>query len=195
MVRWLVLLAVLVLCLGAGNKRIVVVRGQQFPSTLAIVVDNSGSMGGKPYDIAVGYAIWVAEQAGDEARVRFCVFGHDMKWERAEWTRLPDKNALDKSKQWLIDQGTGGQTYMASCLEIVLQLPESPLGVIVITDEDPTDSIDDTCERIVFANKSRKEQATIGVIGVNPEGLDREKIGVILSTQSGGTYMKIVEKR
>lgn len=189
---WLV--ALILLCLGAGNKRIVVVRGQQFPSTIAIVVDNSGSMDGKPYQTAVGYAMWVAEQAGDEARVRFAVFGDDLTWQDGDWIKLPDKEALEASKKWLIAQGTGGATHMADAIAQVLKLTASPLGVIIVTDENPSEEIEATCAKITLANKSRKEPAVIGVIGVYPDAIDKERLGVFLATETGGTYLKIVEK-
>ena len=48
---------------------------------------------------------------------------------------------------------------------------------------------------ILALNKKRKEPATIGVIGIDPNGPDQDRFGVLVARGTGGAYVRVVEKK
>lgn len=193
--RAMIFAAGLVACLGAGGyRRTIQLRGTEFPNTLVVLVDNSGSMAGEPYGCAIRQALWVTEQASDGARVRFAAFGQSTVWERDDWTKLPDAEALAISRVWLQSRGTSGNTFFADAVEEALRIEESPLGVVVISDCDPTETLEETRARIARANASREPgPATIGVISIAPKA-EQERFALLVASDASGPAVKLEPK-
>ena len=179
---------------AGGYRRQVLLHGQQFPASLVVLVDNSGSMDGAPYACATRQATWVAAQASDGAKIRFATFGEEVVWERPGWTKLPDAEALATSRAWLLSRGTAGNTALADAVEAALALEESPIGVVVISDLEPDGGHDATRERIAKANAARKSPATIGIISVAP-GRDAKKVALLVAEAAGGPVVELEAKK
>lgn len=190
-------LALALLCLGGGYTRRTVLHGQQFPDALVVLVDNSGSMDGAPYACAVRQAVWVTEQAGDGARVRFATFGSEVVWqhEPGKWTKLPDAEAVAIARAWIQHRGTAGNTGLAEAVEEALRLDESPLGVVVISDCEPDGGHEATRARIERANAARKGgRAVVGVISV-AAGADAKKFAILVAEAAGGPVVELEAKK
>jgi len=204
------------LCVAGGYRRQVVLHGTPFPSTLVVLVDNSGSMAESPYACAIRQAMWAADQAGDGARVRFATFGSELVWQERPairgteptrtnaagvvvaadpWIKLPDAEALAISRAWLQAQGTGGSTALANAVEAALSLKESPLGLIVVSDCEPDGGHEATLARIEKTNAARRGgPATIGVISVAP-GRDAKKFALLVAEAAGGPVVELEAKK
>ena len=204
--RLAMLSAVLALPLAAiaGTRREVVIHGQPFPDQIVILVDRSASMsadwdGGKivrdNYARAIREARWVAEQASDAGRVRFYAFNDTLAEDPQGWYAIPDADKLKGSIAWLRLIQPCENTNLAGAMEHVLALPESPLGVIIITDEQPDGGPESTAAAILELNKKRKEPAMIGVIGISPRDPEQDRFGVIVARGTGGAYVRVVEKK
>ena len=179
------------------RTRELVLRGQQFPDTLALVLDASGSMNGEGYAIAIREAMNIATQAGDAGKVRFFAFGASCDPEPQSWINLPDAEALMLARTWLEMHGSGGGTDMESAMAFVLALPDEPLGVILFSDELPDSGPDNTAAAIHRANMARNSAAIIGVVGVNPpERPDGElPLGLLIAKPTGGAYIRNTVKK
>ena len=215
--RRILLVAVLaLLCVGGGYVRRTLIYGTQFPAVLIILVDNSGSMAGAPYACAIRQAMWVADQAGDGARVRFVTFGAQVVWQDRPatrgseptrtndagvviaadpWIKLPDAEALALSRAWLEYQGTGGGTYLAAGVEAALAVDESPLGLVIVSDCEPDGGHDSTRKRIEIANAARKHgAATIGIISVAPAA-NAQRFALLVAGSAGGPVIELEAKK
>lgn len=189
------------LCLAApflsagGLKREIVIRGCRFPAQLALIVDASGSMSAdQKYQLAVHEALRVAEQAGDDGRVRFYTFGPCVQTDPHGWIKLPNADALMEVHAWFNGVAVEGTTDLAAAMDDILTLPTDPLGVIVFTDEAVDDGAGPTGDRIAAANAKRANPAVIGVVGVMPDMMD-EGLGPLMAKVTGGGYVRLREKR
>lgn len=173
--------------------RTTTLRGGQFPQNVAFVVDKSGSMDMDGKDaIAVGEALRLAEQASDESRVRFFTFDSDLHADTQGWIQLPDAEALALARGWLLSQSPGGSTQLAAALERVLALPDTPLGVILISDMgDDCSDLDAVAARIEAAQAKREARAVLGVVAVEPGDPDRAELANTLAGKSGGAALSL----
>lgn len=160
--------------------REVLVHGHAFPPNVALLVDASGSMLGQPYKLATHEAMRIAGGATDGARVRFFAFRSlDVLEEPQGWIKLPDLDALRAARDWLsaAEPDAMHGTNLAEAVEHVLALPDAPLGVVVISDGVPTTSgADRTLERIAVANAERESPAVIGVVSIQIEHEEGDRL-------------------
>lgn len=191
----------LLCCLAclAGDKlrRELVLNGVNFPNTMVILVDKSRSMEDYGKDaISVANAMWVAEQATDSGRVRFAAFDSDIRYWFPEsgWIKLPDKERLKSARLWLRSLKPGGGTNLGRVVEQAIEetadVPApQPLGLVLVTDEDPDGYTQGNIDHILEANSERK--AVIGIIAVKP--LERcDQLGEAVAKSSGGPFLRIV---
>ena len=179
----------------AGTKREVIIAGQPFPDTLVLLVDTSGSMGcydRKPYKRAMREVGLIARQMTDAGKIRFYVFDDVLTEEPHGWIVLPDAEKVEAALLWLRARKCDGGTNLADAMDVVLALPESPLGVIVVTDCQPDGGTDSTAEEIAVANRKRKTPAIIGVTAIGPDEKGN-RFGILVAEWSGGAYVRIVE--
>lgn len=184
-----------------GVRRDIVVYGHTFPASIVVLVDRSGSMRevgengtlrSDRYSLAVHEARWVAEQATDEGRVRFFTFAETLDSDPQGWISMPDVPRLKSALCWLSDHEPAGTTDLAGAVGAVLTaLPDSPLGVVVLTDGEPDTGPESTVARIGVANSLRKEPAVIGVVVLDPrtEG-HGEEFGREMAEVGGGAYVR-----
>ena len=180
---------------GDRPRRDIVIFGQPFPPNLVILVDASGSMAmqdGAPYAIACNEAATIALGATDEARVRFATFGARLDWEPQGFIRLPDLEAVKRAHGWLGEHGADGTTDLVGAMERVLALDVSPLGVVILSDEDPDSGPQEAARKITAMNAERRGgPAVIGVVSVLPTNPAHEALGRGVATKTGGSYMTI----
>lgn len=189
--RGLAVLLALVPFLVAGERpvREVPIHGRPFPNRVAILVDRSGSMAGKKHALAVYEAMRVAEQAGDDGRVRFYVFEAEVLADPQGWIKLPDAESLAIARGFLKHNGPVGSTNLVGAMREVLALEERDLGVVVVTDEEPDGGATAAAAEIERLNAARPTPATIGVIGIFPSDA---VLGAAVATAGGGPYLRVV---
>jgi len=139
--------AALLLCAAAvaSDALVTVVEPRTRPSKhLFLLVDNSGSMAGKSWSVARGYASMIAGQGTDQASVAVLAFGEGaQRWtyKGAKWARLPDGHAVKAASSWLDKLPAFGSTYVLPGLTEALRENVDPLTVVVVSDglftEDP----------------------------------------------------------
>jgi len=186
-------LACALLSLGGGFKREIILYGEPFPNTLAVLVDASGSMQGEKYACAIRQAMWVAEQADDAGRVRFYEINDATAAEPQAWIKLPNAEALAVARTWLSSISPTEGTDLAAAAREVLALEESPLGVVIITDADVDGGPEKTRKAIADANGRRKEPATIGIVAIAPTE-DHETLARDVASAAGGAYVRLRPK-
>lgn len=203
------LAAVALMCVaGGGYRREVVIRGVEFPQAIVVLVDRSGSMAGDKYVSAVQQAMYVAECASDEGRIKFQTFANYIeRWtppaEASDgtrrdvsggWLRLPDAEGLALAKAWLCSQEVSGNTALALAVEQALLEKEAPLGVVLISDCDGDEATDVERARIAKANAARATPAVLGVIAIAPPGAAQDALGEHLAKTTGGAYLRCMPK-
>ena len=186
----LALLLLIPLLLGGDRPvREILIHGRPFPNRVAILVDRSGSMAGKKHGMAVHEAMRVAEQAGDDGRVRFYAFEDDVLADPQGWIKLPDAEALALARGFLRHHGPAGSTNLVGAMQEVLALEEPDLGVVIVTDEEPDGGALPAADEIERLNAARQHPATIGVIGIFPSSAE---LGAAVATAAGGPYLRVV---
>ena len=73
-------------------------------------------------------------------------------------------------------------------MKVVLALPDNPLGIIVVTDEDPDGGTSQVAKQIFSINQARESPAIIGVIGILPT---KSELGNLIGLTGGYTKVSV----
>ena len=132
---------------------------------MALLVDVSGSMWGQ-HAKAVAEAIKIAEFSTDDGRL--CVWSFDDSphcWKEG-WVCTPDPRALEKARVWLSEQKPDLGTQVIPALRKVLSSKRSPLYVVLVTDAEFDETLDEINKAVEVAQGKREKPASISIISL-----------------------------
>lgn len=142
---------------------------QFFPKNMIFVVDTSGSMDGSQITDAMSAFMLFAGQPTDEMKIKVLAFQEHSQFWTTEWTHLPDVNALEGAKAWLIQvqatRSLGGTTGAVFALERAMMDDEPQLGIVLISDGIFDDSSAISMARLEALRASRGRVVGTVVVG------------------------------
>lgn len=188
-----------------------VVEPRARPSkNILLLVDNSGSMAGKTWAVARGYATMIAGQGTDQASVAVMAFGEaPQRWsyKKATWARLPDDNAVKDASSWLDRLPATGSTFLLPALSAALAEKVDPLTVVVVTDglfsEDAAPLL--AAVEVLQAARAKRGMSRAVIVGLGLTENDSRysvaavstssPLGIMAQRYGGGLYVRRVENK